>query len=417
MLKTKVTCWFCNQDSQVFLLNKNAWTCETCNQYNGFNKDGDYNRAIPEMQQESHKQYCRTMTRPNSASSGAAHHESVNLLCDKCNNLQELKLKELSQFDTKNEENFDEEYKIFKSKLDHIYDICKLCKLKLQNHLQSQDKQIGAYLSKEKQKTSINQTLRTKHMNSLKQQYKQPQEQKQQSPQVGVQQTPPIVAKKAYTVAGDTLVSKLPSPKNTTAYQRIKPATVEKKYIYEPSELPVVSPSKLITSDYEQQMNKIISTTKLLTKNSNKITCFLLQTILIDLITFVSIVLIFFSDLTNLINDSGIWSIETDNNAGGVDLDENYFFRTCLRVYKYNYLLLALTIVVSAYAMLKRRKVSRMLILIGFCFNLMTHVNFFDFKSEEKYILEVFVSFFLSSYLTMARCYNVLQCVRYIKSE
>lgn len=38
MLKTKVTCWFCNKTSQVFILNRNSWTCQHCEQYNGFNK-------------------------------------------------------------------------------------------------------------------------------------------------------------------------------------------------------------------------------------------------------------------------------------------------------------------------------------------------------------------------------------------
>ena len=38
MLKTKVSCWFCNEDSHVFVFNKNSWTCPKCEQYNGFTK-------------------------------------------------------------------------------------------------------------------------------------------------------------------------------------------------------------------------------------------------------------------------------------------------------------------------------------------------------------------------------------------
>jgi len=330
------------------------------------------------MQQETHKQFCHTNSNQPV--------ESTNLLCEKCNNLQELKLKELNNFDTKNEDNFDEEYKIFKSKLDHIYDLCKQCKLKLNYHLQKQDQQIGTYLSKEKQKQSL--AIKSKLL-------------KQTNQSTPVQQQ----VKKAYTVAGDMITK---SPPNLS-YNRIKPK--EKKYIYEPEQ--PTSPSKMVsTNEYEQQMNKLISTTKLLTKKSTKITFFLLQTILIDFLTYLSIILIFLSDLVNLINDSGVWSSEN-----GSDLDDSYLFRNFLRLYKYAQLILVLIILVSIYSAVKRPKVSRMLIIIGFCFNLLIHMNFFQIKFEEKYILEVFMSFFLSAYLTMARCYNVLQCVRYIKSE
>lgn len=38
MFKTNVTCWFCNEESQVFFMKKNSWTCEKCEQYNGFKK-------------------------------------------------------------------------------------------------------------------------------------------------------------------------------------------------------------------------------------------------------------------------------------------------------------------------------------------------------------------------------------------
>ena len=111
MLQTKVSCWFCNEESSVFVLNKNAWTCDKCGQYNGFNKDGDYNKPIPEMQTETRRQFCTTPVRKtnnsscnnNMANSPASRSTagSGNVLCDKCNNLQELKLAELNKFDAK----------------------------------------------------------------------------------------------------------------------------------------------------------------------------------------------------------------------------------------------------------------------------------------------------------------------------
>ena len=407
MLKTKVTCWFCNKESQVFLLNKNSWTCSSCNQYNGFNKDGDYNKSIPEMQTESNRQFC--IQRANHTGSGGSRisrSNENNLLCEKCNNLQELKLKELNQFDTKNEDNFDEEYKIFKSKLDHIYDLCKQCKLRVNQHIQKQDQQIGTYLSstKEKQKPSLPQAIKSKHLTKQQQQ----QQQKHLQPAASPAAVP--IAKKAYTVA---CITPTQSP-NSGAVNRLISKPVEKKPIFEPP-APPRSPSRLIDVEYEQQMNKLINTTKLLTKKSNKISLFLIQTVLTDFLSFVGIILIFFSDLVNLINDSGVWSPE--NGTSATELDESYVYRMFLRCYKYSQLALGLIIGVSLYFAIKRPKVSRFLILIGFCFNFLVHVNFFELKLEEKYILEVFMSFFLAGYLTMARVYNVLQFVRYVKSE
>jgi hypothetical protein len=167
MLKSKVSCWFCNKESSVFILNKNSWNCENCNQYNGFKKDGDYNRMIPEMQKENKKSFCINSINKQTSEST----KSTNLLCDRCNNMQEQKLNELNKFEARVEEHYDEELKIFKSKLDHIYDLCRPCKLKLNQHLQRQDLQIGYYLSNDKIQKS-NSTLKTalQSKNILKQQ-------------------------------------------------------------------------------------------------------------------------------------------------------------------------------------------------------------------------------------------------------
>ena len=87
MLKSKVSCWFCNKTSMVFMMYKNSWTCEECNQYNGFNKDGDYNKPIPEMQKENKKIFC-----VNAPAAPRKSTESVNLLCNRCNLSQEKKV-------------------------------------------------------------------------------------------------------------------------------------------------------------------------------------------------------------------------------------------------------------------------------------------------------------------------------------
>jgi Zn finger protein HypA/HybF involved in hydrogenase expression len=117
MLQTKVQCWFCNNDAQVFVLNKNAWTCPSCDQYNGFTKvlyknkdsystqnfiyffkqDGDYNKKISEMQETNNKiKYCT-----NSCST-SYKIKNTSVLCEKCNANQEQKLKELNIYNESN---------------------------------------------------------------------------------------------------------------------------------------------------------------------------------------------------------------------------------------------------------------------------------------------------------------------------
>ena len=42
----RVTCWFCSHCQTVKFSQRNSWDCNACGQYNGFNKDGDYNKEI-----------------------------------------------------------------------------------------------------------------------------------------------------------------------------------------------------------------------------------------------------------------------------------------------------------------------------------------------------------------------------------
>ena len=42
----RVKCWFCPHKQTVKFSQRNSWDCQSCSQYNGFNKDGDYNKEI-----------------------------------------------------------------------------------------------------------------------------------------------------------------------------------------------------------------------------------------------------------------------------------------------------------------------------------------------------------------------------------
>ncbi|KAG8142358.1 hypothetical protein E2320_006286 [Naja naja] len=102
---TTVNCWFCNQDTVVPYGNRNCWDCPNCEQYNGFEENGDYNKPIP-------AQYMENL---NHVISGAGAFydptkpqqwvSSQVLLCKKCNNHQTMKIKQLASF-TPREESF-----------------------------------------------------------------------------------------------------------------------------------------------------------------------------------------------------------------------------------------------------------------------------------------------------------------------
>lgn len=139
-----------------------------------------------------------------------------------------------------------------------------------------------------------------------------------------------------------------------------------------------------------------------------------------DFFSFFIVLLILTCDTVNLINDSGVWQ-DTDYNNPDLQLmpgaDQHYLFKTLLRVYKYVQFQLVMVLLVSVYFACKRPKMSRFLTVLGITGNLLIHLNLGGFQSDEKYIMEVFTSFSLSSYMALARSYNVVQFYRYMKGE
>lgn len=433
MMKSKVSCWFCNKESFVFIIYKNNWTCESCDQYNGFKKDGDYNKQIPEMQAENKQTYCINNTPKKSV-------ESTNLLCARCNASQEQKLKDLNKFEAKNEDNFDEEYRIYKSKLDHIHDLCRACKTKLNQHLTRQDLQIGHYLhndraNKPREMTPLKVAMHANKTKLAKQSNKNGVEDsdrefqiKKRAPRPKVEDSPMDTSqsyKKAYTISGSSPSTQErknmnytvsgSSPYSQERHNLAKRPVYEhspKKYIYEPD----LNTSSLNNGDnYAKKVDQLLTTN--LMKSKDK--WFVIQTICADFISFFIILLIFSCDIVNLINDSGIWENEEYNSDLQIlpGADQHYIFKTLLKIYRYTQLLLAITLIVSVFYAFKRPKMSRFLSSVGILTNLLIHLNFFGNQNDEKFIMEVLVSFGLSSYLALARSYNVVQFYRYMKGE
>ncbi|KOB79252.1 Uncharacterized protein OBRU01_00120 [Operophtera brumata] len=105
-LPWRVNCWFCNSNSWVKYPEHNSWTCPHCEQYNGFTKDGDYNKILTTANAQPMPMTPR------------AFHKSPpkNGLCKMCNINQQLKVAQLANFIPMNEKKFDEEIETYREK-------------------------------------------------------------------------------------------------------------------------------------------------------------------------------------------------------------------------------------------------------------------------------------------------------------
>ncbi|CAD7001497.1 unnamed protein product [Ceratitis capitata] len=94
---------------------------------NGFNKDGNYNREISEIQQlnSSNTSACSIRRDISGDVSGLALSQPRYGFCNECNEAQRLKVEKLAQFELKYESHFDEELKAFRIKLEEQYRLCR----------------------------------------------------------------------------------------------------------------------------------------------------------------------------------------------------------------------------------------------------------------------------------------------------
>ncbi|KAG7307418.1 hypothetical protein JYU34_007607 [Plutella xylostella] len=98
VLPWRVNCWFCNHNQWVKYPETNCWTCPKCEQYNGFTKDGDYNKQL--FNHNDHNSKIPKVFRKSPPKNG---------LCKMCNINQQLKVAQLANFVPMNERNYDNE--------------------------------------------------------------------------------------------------------------------------------------------------------------------------------------------------------------------------------------------------------------------------------------------------------------------
>ncbi|XP_073513395.1 transmembrane protein 201 isoform X2 [Phyllobates terribilis] len=141
-----VNCWFCSQNSVVPYGNRNCWDCPNCEQYNGFQENGDYNKPIPAQ----HSEHLNHLVSGGSTIAESTKPQQwVNcglLLCKKCNNNQSTKIKQLASFLPREEEQYNEEIEVYKHHLEQMYKLCRPCQTAIDSYIKYQNRQLRAIM-------------------------------------------------------------------------------------------------------------------------------------------------------------------------------------------------------------------------------------------------------------------------------
>uniref|UniRef100_A0A0K2TLM9 Transmembrane protein 201 [Octodon degus] n=1 Tax=Lepeophtheirus salmonis TaxID=72036 RepID=A0A0K2TLM9_LEPSM len=126
-----LNCWFCNENFSIPLRKAKSWTCPSCDGYNGFSNDGDYNTDLKTSSLRPQR-YARPQIK-------APIHSD---LCRDCELNQCLKVSQLSAFVPKDERNFDMEIEDYEAHLERVYRLCRQCEAALHQKLGEQDAKI-----------------------------------------------------------------------------------------------------------------------------------------------------------------------------------------------------------------------------------------------------------------------------------
>tara|TARA_R110002050_G_scaffold269716_6_gene412123 strand:+ start:257 stop:1606 length:1350 start_codon:yes stop_codon:yes gene_type:complete len=122
-----VNCWFCDIDQIVHSSHANSWTCSHCEQYNGFQEDGDYNRDIPE-------QYNSHLNSP-SIPRGSWHARDASVLCAYCAARRRLYVLAIQNMEKVFHRVFPSREAVARDKeaLESSYDLCSDCDSKVRH--------------------------------------------------------------------------------------------------------------------------------------------------------------------------------------------------------------------------------------------------------------------------------------------
>ncbi|KAF8565341.1 hypothetical protein P879_09212 [Paragonimus westermani] len=128
-----IDCWFCSQPVTVPRGTENSFTCNFCDQYNGFTEDGGYNKLIA-------SQFDTAPPSRNFRSSYGNFTSDSDILCTACSLKQSKIVKKLADFEPQCQENWDAELKEFRDRLEQMYPLCIECLLRSKNRIREVDK-------------------------------------------------------------------------------------------------------------------------------------------------------------------------------------------------------------------------------------------------------------------------------------
>ncbi|KAB1268996.1 Transmembrane protein 201 [Camelus dromedarius] len=143
---TVVNCWFCNQDTVVPYGNRNCWDCPHCEQYNGFQENGDYNKPIPAQYLEHLNHVVSSAPSPRGPAQPPQWVSSQVLLCRRCSHHQTTKIKQLAAFSPRDEGRYDEEIEVYRHHLEQMYKLCRPCQAAVEYYIKHQNRQLRALL-------------------------------------------------------------------------------------------------------------------------------------------------------------------------------------------------------------------------------------------------------------------------------
>lgn len=246
----------------------------------------------------------------------------------------------------------EEEYNLYKKKLEQIYDLCKQCKQKVNSHLQKQDQLIGNCLIKQRTTKNSSQNIINAKLNGnlngqdttmlngsgehftngsiykpkLPKQSKLNKDKNEENNNVtdsAFYGNFSSSFKKAYTIAGS-----MPSFLKKFSQNGYSPNEVIDKTKFN-IDAPIPVKKILIPNDDDKITE---SSTSIQAKKNTNISS--INIILSDLMVLLAALMVFFSDLTNLINDSDFVNDRIDNQT---TIKNDYaLFQFLLNFYRYN---------------------------------------------------------------------------------
>ncbi|XP_011300316.1 uncharacterized protein [Fopius arisanus] len=136
----EANCWFCNVNTKIWRSEIDWWQCPSCQQFNGFSEDGDYNYDIPEQR---HRSLNDLSIYSASCRPEKPYNHNAETLCRNCNRNEELKLYQMRLLDPLRLSK--KEMKSCRKSLEKQYPLCRRCNSLVKSVLRKQSVWLTQY--------------------------------------------------------------------------------------------------------------------------------------------------------------------------------------------------------------------------------------------------------------------------------